>query len=135
VWVAVGAAVLLLLIGALVFREQPPYEFLRDAEHVRSDIPVNAWPEVATDIYSTETAIDQVFEESRAELAPHGWEVSGTPANGPRQLYRGATFVTIYPRGDFAGEEHLYKRTVIVVSRPPGVADRFRAWLDRVTGR
>lgn len=135
-WVSVGAVAVLLLALALVFREQPPYEFLRGATHVETEIPVNARSgEVAVDVYTTNMAVEEVCDEAWAELAPHGWEVTGMSTFASRQLHRGTVTISIYTRDYFTAEKHHYGRTVIVVYRPPRLADQCNAWLDRVTGR
>lgn len=136
-WVSVGAAVVAIAALALVFREQPPYDFLRDAEYVRTEVYYD--PFYSNRALVTYETRDDISSEARDELLRNGWSEDGGRflAPGPTtwhiEFYWTET-VSEFATGPTQGHA-VPHRYYVQIRRLPTIADRFNAWLDRVTGR
>jgi hypothetical protein len=134
--IVVGAVVVVLFALALVFREQPPYEFLRGAELTETIIRDrgSASPAGAQSKYVSNESVDAVSAAAEVELEPMGWECRDNQFVAPGGFLDG--FIHVLPSDAWDLEPQLARgESVILVVRPATHMDRFRAWLDRVTGR
>lgn len=135
IWIAAAATFLAVTALALLFREQPPYDFLRDAELNRTAIwnlnPTTeeyAWLE-----YVSDRSVSDLARQASSELGPLGFTVSDNCFYSTEGVHR---YVDVVAGSDMLpNEDWIHGKTVIHVHRPPTANDRFRAWLDRVTNR
>lgn len=132
--VAIVALTLALLVGALVFRERPPYEFLHGAGRVRTTVGSNSpsYPLYATTTYVSDLSPREISERARTELAPLGWWCSDRVFAAQGGTYEEIWMGEFGPvNGSFSWDERLRGKTYISTSRPATGMDRFNAWLDR----
>jgi hypothetical protein len=135
VWVSVGAVVVVSAL-ALFTRAQPPYEFLRGAELIETIIRDrgSASPAGAQSKYVSNESVDAVSAAAEVELEPMGWECRDNQFVAPGGFLDG--FIHVLPSDAWDLEPQRARgESVILVVRPATHMDRFRAWLDRVTGR
>lgn len=135
---AVGAAlVVLLLVGALLFREQPPYEFLHGMERIRTTIsgPTPRYPAYAVNLYVTDLRSDEFFAAMSAELQPKGWHCDRRVCTSP-----GGTEVAWVEPIQYGGittrwtDEELTGNAFVMTQRPANWIDRFLSWIGRLSG-
>jgi hypothetical protein len=136
-WVVVAAVTLTLslLVGALVFREQPPHEFMRGMQRVRTEL-IHAPPaaDAAFLTFVSELSAPEVSRKAEAELPGKGLHGSVSYFT-TRDLEHG---VNVFIFGHSEGQlhdENLSEKTGIMVRRPPTAMDRFNAWFDRLMRR
>jgi hypothetical protein len=139
VWVAAVATIVAITALALLFRERPPYAFLRDASYVRTrigDYPVHG--KSAFVYYEPKTSIGVAYQLAKEELVSKGWsEVGGeliAPSGSPSSIHFSMEIISSEsaPKGERVPRE---TRDIVVIGRPATAMDRFRDWLDRVTKR
>jgi hypothetical protein len=128
-WVSVGAAVVAIAACALVFREQPPYDFLRGAERYMTIIHVGG--DYAETWYVSEEPVPRVCDAATIELRPKGWQCAE-----PNFYVLGSVTrdIHVFVSGRH-NEARLKGKTIVSIVWPATPLDRFNAWLDRVTGR
>jgi hypothetical protein len=144
VWIAAAATVVAVTALALLFRERPPYDFLRGAVRVRTTIQSDpVAPDYTGTIYVCDLSIDEVRKLAREELLSIGWEVDGRSVDGgsivsPDTGKHGSVVeIGSYPMAILrpSRDPRLRDKTVITLYTPATTTDRFRAWLDRITNR
>ncbi len=137
--VSVAAVVVALIVCALVFREQPPYEFLRGMERVRTTIETNAATHAAYSVttYVSERSPYEVSERARKELEPLEWSSYDIVmrVRGIDEEVRIGEFPRNTASGRHLWDDRLVGKTYISASRPARAIDRFNAWLDDRLGR
>ncbi|MEX2244838.1 MAG: hypothetical protein WD716_13455 [Fimbriimonadaceae bacterium] len=128
--VAIVALTVALLACALVFREQPPYEFLRGEQRAWTIVTQSPpYKDLCETQYESERSVEEIAEKARQELAAQGWERIGnafyTPGDNAERIM---VYAAIAPG-------HGLGKTVIRIERIANPADRFIAWIDDRLGR
>jgi hypothetical protein len=134
--VAVVALAVALLVGALVYREPPPYEFLRREQRAWTHIA--PYPAARGDAaiirYVSDLSVGEVEERAKRELMTKGWSVQNGRFVSPSGI---AETFRVGSADGYQAEAGRWVRgkTVINIDRPATLQDRFHASIDWLLGR